>query len=64
MLAGLGRVLRGVVTHYRGGGQVFTGARLAEVDHRWVEAMLAADQARCPGPWPRPRAAASGGVLS
>ncbi|WDZ93652.1 transglutaminase domain-containing protein [Nocardiopsis sp. HUAS JQ3] len=55
-VAGLGRVLRGVVTHYRGGGQVLTGERLAEIDHRWVEAMLATDQARCPGPWTRPRA--------
>ncbi|WP_017569081.1 transglutaminase domain-containing protein [Nocardiopsis halotolerans] len=24
---------------------------MAEIDHRWVESMLATDQARCPGPW-------------
>ncbi|WP_435108866.1 transglutaminase domain-containing protein [Nocardiopsis synnemataformans] len=55
-VAGLGRVLRGVVVHYRSGGRPdFTGARLAEIDHRWVEAMLATDQARCPGPWTRAR---------
>nr|WP_273474231.1 transglutaminase-like domain-containing protein [Nocardiopsis sinuspersici] len=40
----IGRVVRGVLTHYRSGE--FTGARLGEVDHRWVESMLAVDAAR------------------
>ncbi len=44
-------VLRGVVTHYRAGGVVGVGERWEEIDARWVESMLALDQARDRRPW-------------
>ena len=45
-VAGIGAVVRNLLIHYRGGGIEFTGDRLAEIDHRWVSAMLTTDQKR------------------
>jgi len=45
-VAGIAAVVRNLLIHYRGGGIEFTGERLAEIDHRWVEAMLTTDQKR------------------
>jgi len=45
-VAGISAVVRNLLIHYRGGGIEFTGDRLAEIDHRWVSAMLATDQKR------------------
>lgn len=39
-------VVRNLLIHYRGGGIEFTGERLAEIDNRWVSAILATDQRR------------------
>jgi hypothetical protein len=39
-------VVRNVLVHYRAHGLTFTGERLAEADHRWVEHMLATDARR------------------
>ncbi|WP_433160340.1 transglutaminase-like domain-containing protein [Kribbella sp. CA-247076] len=52
---GIAAVIRGLVIHYRGGGITFTGERLAEIDHRWVEAMLTTDQKRNGTPLAAPR---------
>lgn len=54
----LASVVRNVVVHYRAAGIDFTGERLAEVDHRWVDRMLATDQRRLGTPLavPRPQA--------
>lgn len=46
----LGEVVRGALVHYRC-GQEFGAERLAEIDHRWVGAMLDTDQARSRGVW-------------
>ncbi|WP_433160341.1 transglutaminase-like domain-containing protein [Kribbella sp. CA-247076] len=43
-VAGIAAVVRNLLIHYRAGGVEFTGDRLAEIDHRWVEVMLATDQ--------------------
>jgi hypothetical protein len=45
-VAGIGAVIRNLLIHYRGGGIEFSGDRLAEIDHRWVSAMLTTDQKR------------------
>lgn len=37
-------VVRNLIVHYRGSGITFTGDRLAEIDNRWVERILATDQ--------------------
>ena len=39
-------MVRNLLIHYRGGGIEFTGDRLEEINHRWVDAMLATDQRR------------------
>jgi hypothetical protein len=39
-------VVRNLLVHYRGGVATFTGERLAEIDHRWIDALLATDQRR------------------
>jgi hypothetical protein len=39
-------VVRNLLIHYRAGGIEFTGERLAEIDNRWVSAILATDQKR------------------
>ncbi len=54
-VAGIAAVVRNLLTHYRGGGIEFTGDRLAEIDHRWVEAMLTTDQKRNGTPLAEPR---------
>jgi hypothetical protein len=54
-IAGIGAVVRNLLIHYRGGGIAFTGERLAEIDHRWVSAMLSTDQQRNPTPPAVPR---------
>lgn len=47
-IAGIGAVTRELVIHYHynQAGIQFTGDRLAEIDHRWVSAMLTTDQKR------------------
>jgi hypothetical protein len=45
-IAGIAAVVRNLLIHYRGGGIEFTGERLAEIDNRWVSAILATDQKR------------------
>ncbi|MGW5877392.1 transglutaminase-like domain-containing protein [Nocardiopsis terrae] len=50
-VAGVGRLLRGVLTHYVYGGRVDVGQRWEEIDHRWVEAMLATDAVRDGREW-------------
>lgn len=54
-IPGIGAVVRNLLIHYRGGGIEFTGDRLAEIDHRWVSAMLATDQKRNGTPLAEPR---------
>jgi len=54
-LPGLGAVVRNLLIHYRGGGIAFTGDRLAEIDHRWVQSMLTTDQTRNGTPLAVPR---------
>jgi hypothetical protein len=54
-IAELAAVVQNVLIHYRGGGIEFTGDRLAEVDHRWIEPMLATDQKRNGTPLATPR---------
>ncbi|TCC02730.1 transglutaminase domain-containing protein [Kribbella soli] len=48
-------VVRNLLIHYRGGGIEFTGERLAEIDNRWVSAILATDQKRNGTPLAVPR---------
>ncbi|HWD82517.1 MAG TPA: transglutaminase domain-containing protein [Kribbella sp.] len=43
---GIAEVVRNLIVHYRAGGIEFTGDRLAEIDNRWVTAILATDQKR------------------
>jgi hypothetical protein len=54
-IPGIAAVVRNLLIHYRGGGIQFTGDRLAEIDHRWVEAMLTTDQKRNGTPLAVPR---------
>src|SRR3954468_22127549 len=54
-LPGLMASVRNVVVHYRAAGITFSGARLAEIDTRWVSRMLELDQQRFPGPLHEPR---------
>jgi hypothetical protein len=51
-------VIRNVITHYRAGGVEFTGDHLDEINGRWVDRILAADQARRAQPLAVPRAPA------
>jgi hypothetical protein len=48
-IRGLTAVVRNVIVHYRAAGITFTGDRLAEIDNRWLEAILATDQRRFAG---------------
>lgn len=50
----LAAVVRNLLVHYRGGG-TFTGERLEEIDHRWIDALLATDQRRNGTPLAVPR---------
>ncbi len=54
---GLTAVVRNVIVHYRGAGISFTGDRLAEIDHRWLEHILTTDQRRFGTPLDTPRPA-------
>jgi hypothetical protein len=54
-IAELAAVVQNVLIHYRAGGIEFTGDRLAEVDHRWIEPLLATDQKRNGTPLATPR---------
>jgi hypothetical protein len=54
-LPSLAAVVRNIVVHYRAAGITFTGDRLAEVDNRWLDRLLATDQRRFPGPLDAPR---------
>ena len=54
-LPALTAVVRNVVVHYRAGGVEFTGDRLAEIDSRWIDRLLATDQGRFPVPLAEPR---------
>lgn len=56
-VAALTAVVRNCVVHYRAAGIAFEGERLAEVNHRWLDAALATDQRRHGGaPLAAPRA--------
>ncbi|RBQ19469.1 transglutaminase domain-containing protein [Spongiactinospora rosea] len=52
----LSAVVRNVLVHYRASGLSFVPGRLAEIDGRWLDRILAADQSRNPGPLTVPRA--------
>jgi hypothetical protein len=45
-VGGIAAMVRNLLIHYRAGGIEFTGERLAEIDNRWVSAILATDQKR------------------
>jgi hypothetical protein len=45
-IPGIAAVTRNLLIHYRAGGIEFTGERLAEIDNRWVSAILSVDQRR------------------
>ncbi|TWD75341.1 transglutaminase superfamily protein [Kribbella amoyensis] len=54
-IAGLTDVVRNLLIHYRGGEVEFTPDRLEEVNHRWVDEILACDQQRNAVPLTTPR---------
>ncbi|TDO52599.1 transglutaminase superfamily protein [Kribbella sp. VKM Ac-2527] len=54
-VAGITDVVRNVLIHYRGGGIEFTGERLEEINHRWIDDLLATDQRRNGTPLATPR---------
>lgn len=54
-VAGIAEVIRNITVHYRGSGIDFPPERLAEIDSRWVDRMLVADQSRHPKPLAEPR---------
>jgi hypothetical protein len=54
-IAAISEVAQNVIVHYRAAGITFEGARLAEVDSRWLRQILAVDQSRFPMPLERPR---------
>src|SRR3712207_337329 len=53
--AALSAVLRNVVVHYRASGIPFPDHRLAEIDSRWAERLLAVDKSRFSAPLAQPR---------
>jgi hypothetical protein len=55
-LPSLGAAVRNLIVHYRGSGITFPDERLAEVESRWVDRILAHDQQRFPGSLLKPRA--------
>jgi hypothetical protein len=57
-VAGLGEVVRNLLTHYCAPGHNFSPERLAEINNRWVDRVLACDQSRFAKPLdvPRPEA--------
>ncbi len=54
-IPGLAAAVQNLLIHYRGGGIEFTGEHLEEVNNRWVEEILAADQRRNGTPLTAPR---------
>lgn len=54
-IAGLTDVVRNLLIHYRGGEIEFTADHLEEVNHRWVDEILACDQRRNGVPLTTPR---------
>jgi len=58
-LPALMSIVRNVIVHYGASGIGFTGDRLAEIDSRWAEKILAVDQGRFPMPLAHPRPEAS-----
>jgi hypothetical protein len=57
-VAGIGAVVRNIYVHYRASGIDFPPDRLAEVDNRTVERILATDRSRTAAPLADPRAPA------
>ncbi len=53
--AELSAVARNVIVHYRASGEELPDATRAEINSRWIEVALAADQSRHPGPLAAPR---------
>lgn len=53
--AELSAVARNVIVHYRASGEALPDATRAEINSRWIEAALAADQSRHPDPLAVPR---------
>lgn len=53
--AELSTVARNVIVHYRASGETLPDATRDEINSRWIEAALAADQSRHPGPLTVPR---------
>jgi hypothetical protein len=51
----LTELVRNVLVHYRAAGITFTGDRLAEIDLRWLDRILATDQRRFGAPLHVPR---------
>ena len=54
-LPSLGAAVRNVLVHYRASGIEFTPDRLAEIDSRWIDRLLAADRSRFDTPLDQPR---------
>ncbi|AGL20160.1 transglutaminase-like domain-containing protein [Actinoplanes sp. N902-109] len=54
-LPALGAAIRNLVVHYRASGIEFPADRVAEIDNRWVDRILACDQRRFPGSLLTPR---------
>jgi hypothetical protein len=54
-LSQLGLIVRNVLVHYRGSGIQFTPERLAEIDTRWIDRLLATDRSRFDTPLDQPR---------
>jgi hypothetical protein len=53
--AELAAVARNVIVHYRASGEMLPDATRSEINSRWIDAALAADQARHPWPLDVPR---------
>ncbi|MCU1394088.1 MAG: hypothetical protein JWM34_2516 [Ilumatobacteraceae bacterium] len=53
--AELSAVARNVIVHYRASGQTLPDATRGEINSRWIEVLLAADQSRHPEPLSAPR---------
>jgi len=52
---GAADIARNMIVHYRAGGVALGEDRLAEIDNRWLDRILATDQARHPLPLTEPR---------
>ncbi|HST80355.1 MAG TPA: transglutaminase domain-containing protein [Kineosporiaceae bacterium] len=54
-LPNLGAAVRNVLVHYRAPGVQLSSERLAEIDNRWIDRLLAADRSRFDSPLDQPR---------